>query len=450
MAETDATHDPQRRSFVAAANRPGADFPLQNLPLGVFQRPGDTPRGGIAIGDHILDLAAASDAGLFSGGAAVAAEAAREPALNALMALGHGPAAALRAQAFDLLEAAGAGRGGACLVPMADVTMHLPARIGDFTDFLTSSFHSSRLSPAGKPGDNFHTLPIAYHSRASSVRPSGSTAVHSTAVHSTAVPGTVVRPHGQWRDETGAMRFGPTEQFDYELELGAFIGPGNALGEPIGIDAAPDQLFGYCLLNDWSVRDVQRWESAPLGPFQAKSVGTTISPWVVTAAALLPFQAAAFPRGDGEPAPMPHLASARQAASGGLDLQLYADLLTPQMRAAGAGPERLTDTNFVHMYWTFAQMVTHHASNGCDLRPGDLLGSGTASGPTDASRACLAEINARGTKSFTLANGERRMWLEDGDEVIFQARAERAGFVSIGFGECRATVAPAVTWPAPG
>ncbi|SED31032.1 fumarylacetoacetate hydrolase [Rhizobiales bacterium GAS191] len=439
MLETDATHDPARRSFVETANLARADFPLQNLPFGIFRRQGDKAgRGGVAIGDQIFDLAAAREVSLFSGLAETAAVAACEPKLNALMALGNQPAQALRARLANLLDAEGPERrkleamADRLLVPMAEAVMELPTTIGNFTDFLTSSFHSERLAPSGKVAANFKSMPIAYHSRASSVRVSG---------------GTVLRPHGQWLDEAGAPHFGPSLALDYELELGAYIGAGNALGSPIALDDARAHIFGYCLLNDWSVRDVQRWESNPLGPFLAKSLSTSVSPWVITEAAMRPFRTAAFARPQGDPAPLPYLASERERESGGFDLKLRASLLTPRLREGKQAPERVTSTNFKHMYWTLAQMLTHHASNGCNLMPGDLIGSGTTSGPTDQSRACLAEITTRGTKPLALPNGETRAWLEDGDEVIFRARAERQGFTSIGFGECRGTIGPAVAWP---
>ncbi|MFI5014967.1 MAG: fumarylacetoacetase [Hyphomicrobiales bacterium] len=439
MSETDATHDPARRSFVETANLAGADFPLQNLPFGIFRRRSDkVGRGGVAIGDRIFDLAAARDAALFSGLAEEAAIAASGPKLNALMALGNHAAAALRARLCDLLDAEGTDRGQVqgmaerLLVAMREAVMELPAAVGDFSDFLTSSFHSERLSASGKVSANFKSMPIAYHSRASSVRVSGAA---------------VKRPHGQWLDEQGVPRFGPTKALDYELELGAFIGPGNALGEPVPLDDARRHIFGYCLLNDWSVRDVQRFEAVPLGPFLAKSLSTSISPWVITEAAMRPFRTAAFARSPQDPAPLPYLASDRERESGGYDLELRASLLTQRMRESRQEPELITTTNFRHMYWTFAQMLTHHASNGCNLMPGDIIGSGTTSGPSDESRACLAEITSRGTKPLTLLNGEKRGWLEDGDEVIFTARAERRGFISIGFGECRGMISPAVEWP---
>lgn len=441
MADLNRTHDATRRSFIEAANHPAADFPLQNLPLGIF-RPsgGEPPRGGVAIGDTILDLAAAREAGLFSGAAEDAAAAASGPDLNPLMALGSAAASALRERVFDLLDAAGPERdrmgslGSGMLVPMREATIEMPVRVSNFTDFLTSSFHSTRLSPTGKLAPNFMSMPIAYHSRASSVRISG---------------GAVIRPNGQYQRD-GAVVFGPTERLDYELELGTFIGGSNALGQPMSLDQARERLFGFCLLNDWSVRDVQIWEMPPLGPFLAKSLSTSISPWVVTEEALRPFRAPAFTRGDGEPAPLPYLSSSWDRQHGGYDIRLQAFLATPRMRAAGQDPAVTTDTNFRHMYWTFGQMATHHMSNGCNLLPGDLIGSGTTSGPTHESCACLAEANQRGSVPIGLPGGETRLWLEDGDEVVFRARAERDGFASIGFGECRAIVAPAPAWPGGG
>ena len=312
--------------------------------------------------------------------------------------------------------------------------MQMPVAVGNFTDFLTSSFHSERLSPTGKVPPSFKTMPIAYHSRASSVRVSG---------------GTITRPHGQWLDNENMMRFGPTRALDYELEVGAFVGIGNELGRPIPIEDAHTHIFGYCLLNDWSARDIQRAESVPLGPFLAKSLSTSISPWVITEAAMRPFRTPAFTRPPGDPAPLPYLDTPRERESGGFDLKLRASLVTMRMREARQGAERITSTNFKHMYWTFAQMLTHHASNGCNLMPGDIIASGTTSGPSEESRACLAEITSRGSNPITLSNGETRGWLEDGDEVIFRARAEREGFTPIGFGECRGVIGPAVDWPPP-
>ncbi len=440
LAQLNATHDPGRRSWVESANA-GGDFPIQNLPLGVFHRGDGKRRGGVAIGDQVLDLGAALGAGLLSGRAEEAARGAVGPTLNPLMALGNDAASALRARLSDLLRIDGpecrrAQSVAGLLVPQREATMVLPAEIGAFTDFLTSIYHTERSGRQTRP-DNplppaFKHLPIAYNSRASSVRVSGEA---------------VTRPNGQYRLPDGAVGFGPCRWLDFELELGAFVGLGNCLGAPVALSRAPNHLFGYCLLNDWSARDIQRWESQPLGPFLSKSLSTTISPWVVTAEALAPFCAAATPRDRGDPPLLPYLDDPADRSHGGLDLRMEAYLLTPRMRGAGHPPARLTQTNFQHMYWTFAQMLTHHTSNGCNLGPGDLLGSGTVSGPTDESRACLNELTTHGTQNLPLPDGEPRTWLEDGDEVIFRARAERDGFVGIGFGECRARVEPAPSWP---
>lgn len=429
MAARDATHDPALRSWVASANDAGTDFPIQNLPLGVFDRPGEAPRGGIAIGDAVLDLRAAKEAGLIAG---EAAEAAAEPTLNRLMALGRGASAALRRQVSALL-AAGASAASLAeriLVPMAAARMRLPARVANFSDFMASYDHCARLGVRRDPKNPlpqaFRHLPVAYHSRASSVRVSGEP---------------VTRPNGQWQAADGAMRFGPTEALDYELELAIWIAGENALGEPVPIARAPERIFGYGLLNDWSARDIQRWEMPPLGPFLAKSLSTTVSPWIVTAEALLPFE---VPAPVQDPPALPYLDSAWNRSNGALAVRMTAAILTPAMRAAGMAPVMLTEAEFARMYWTAAAMVTHHASNGCNLLPGDLLGSGTVSGPEDTARACLAEIGLTGP--VTLPNGETRRWLEDGDEVIFTARAEAPGAVPIGFGTCRAVIAPAPAW----
>ncbi len=438
--QVNATHDPARRSWVESANA-GGDFPIQNLPLGVFHRGDGKRRGGVAIGNQVLDLSAAVAAGLLTGQAAEAARAAAGPSLNPIMALGNDAAAALRAGVSDLLRIDSPARSRAqsvagLLLAQREAAMVLPADIGAFTDFLTSIYHTERSGRQTRP-DNplppaFKHLPIAYNSRASSVRVSGEA---------------VTRPNGQYRLLDGEVRFGPCRWLDFELELGAFVALGNRLGTPVPLARAPDHLFGYCLLNDWSARDIQRWESQPLGPFLSKSLSTTISPWIVTAEALAPFRAAATRRDAGDPPLLPYLDDRADQGQGGIDLRMEAYLLTPRMRSAGHAPTRLTRTNFQHMYWTFAQMLTHHTSNGCNLAPGDLLGSGTVSGPTDESRACLNELTTYGSQNLPLPDGEPRTWLEDGDEVIFRARAERDGFVGIGFGECRARVEPAPAWP---
>jgi len=433
MAKLNATHDPLRRSWVESANRGDSDFPIQNLPWGVFSRGAEAPRGGIAIGDRIVDLKVASGAGLFSGAAAEIAHAASGPTLNDAMAMGARAAGALREQLSELLRAGGLEaarlepRADTFLVPMTEARLHLPAAIGAFSDFLSSIFHTMRMGRSTVP-PSYKYQPIAYNSRASSVRIAGET---------------IVRPKGEFRGEGDAILYGPEAALDFELELAAFIGPGNALGAPIGIAQAADHIFGYCLLNDWSARGIQRWESQPLGPFSGKSFSTSISPWIVTAEALAPFRAPAFARDAGDPAPFPHLSHGTDLEEGGFDIVLDAYWRTAAMRANGAAPTQVTHTNATALYWTFAQMVTYHTANGCNLRPGDLLASGTVSGPTDDSRACIAELNTGATMPLTIGD-EQRLWLADGDEAIFRGRAERAGHVAIGFGECSGVIGPAV------
>ena len=432
-----ATHDASRRSWIESANDPAGDFPLQNLPAGVFRTSGlPRSRVGIAIGDQILDLAAASAAGLLPQSVADAGEA---PDLNALMALGPVAWSALRARLSELLGADTCSSGNlqsavaSCLVPMGAATLLLPAKIGDYTDFYASIFHATNVGRMFRPDQpllpNYHWVPVGYHGRASSVVVSGTN---------------IRRPNGQTLP-TGAQspRHGPSQQLDYELELAAFVGPGNDLGSPIPVSRAEDHLFGVGLLNDWSARDIQSWEYQPLGPFLAKSFATSVSPWVVSLEALAPFRTPAFARPAGDPAPLPYLASDANLAAGGLNLNLEVYLLTPKMRQTGAAAHRLSRGNFSSMYWTLAQLLTHHASNGCNLRPGDLLGSGTVSGAEAGSPGCLLELTTRGRDPITLPGGETRTFLEDGDEVILRGFAQKPGFARIGLGECRGVVLPA-------
>ncbi|HVB86010.1 MAG TPA: fumarylacetoacetase [Candidatus Dormibacteraeota bacterium] len=426
------THDPSRRSWVPSANRPESEFPIQNLPFGIF-REGGIARGGVAIGDSIFDLAAALEIGLFSGDAEVAARAASGDSLNQLMALGPRPASILRWRISDLLRVDGPERGkvesnaNRLMVPMSSVEMLLPARIGDFTDFVCSSFHAQRV--VRKPLDSplapaLCYMPVAYHGRSSSVRLSGEP---------------VRRPHGQFKDADGVAQFGPSRALDFELEIGAFVGAGNPLGSPIPIELASSHIFGCCLLNDWSARDVQFWESM-LGPFLSKSLSTTISPWVVTVDALAPFRAPIFsPPQPDLPRPLPYLDSKADRVEGGIGIELETFILTRAMRESRQKSARIVSTNFKYAYWSFAQMIAHHTSNGCNLQPGDLLGSGTVSGPTDESRACLLEH----TQPLHLPNGETRQYLQDEDEIIFKARARHQEYVAIGFGECRARIVAA-------
>ncbi|HEY6456326.1 MAG TPA: fumarylacetoacetase [Steroidobacteraceae bacterium] len=441
MFELNETHDPQRRSWVDSANAPESDFPIQNLPFGVFCTRGTSaPRAGVAIGDQILDLRAVHEARLITGVAAQAAAAAVGPTLNELMRQPVPALAALRAQLSSLLHAEGAagesirGRASQFLVPQERSQMQLPAAIGDFTDFSSSFTHMAGMRQ-GAPPAAFFKFPIGYHGRSSSIRASG-------------FP--VVRPNGQWAAAaTADLQFGREPRLDFELEFAAFVGRGNDLGEPVPIGRASDQLFGYCLLNDWSARGIQTPEMGGLGPFLGKSFVTTISPWVVTEEAMVPFHVARACRRSTEPGVPPHLDSPEDRRAGGLSVEVSAELQTADMKAAAVPPVRIVSTNLRHLYWTFAQMVAHQTSNGCNLQPGDLIASGTVSGPEPQGRACLAEINERGTKSLALAGRVQRTWLEDGDELTIRGRAVAAGYVSIGFGACRGRVEPAIAPCAP-
>lgn len=430
------THDPARTSWIESANQAAVDFPLQNLPFGVF-RTAENPasRIGTAIGDQILDLSAAAGQDLLP---APARSVCQQATLNSLMAAGPGVWTALRARLTELLgtdscPAPLRTQVQRCLVPQSAATMQLPAVIGGYTDFYASIFHATNVGRLFRPDQpllpNYKWVPIGYHGRSSSI----------------AISGTPVRrPHGQSKPaDVPIPSFGPSKSLDYELELGAFVGPGNPRGEPIPLAAATGHLFGVVLLNDWSARDLQSWEYQPLGPFLAKNFATTLSPWVVTMEALAPFRAPAFARPAGDPNPLPYLTGSDDAACGGLSINLEVWLLTEKMRTAGTAPHRLSSGNFQQMYWTLAQLLTHHASNGCNLQPGDLLGSGTVSGPTPDSRGCLLELTARGTEPLRLPSREERRFLEDGDEVILRGYAERPGVRRIGLGECRGVILPA-------
>jgi fumarylacetoacetase len=423
------THDPQRQSWVASANRPGGAFPIQNLPFGVYAGPLG-PTVGIAIGDQILDLRRC--AGLLASLPAATREACAAPTLNPLMALGPQSWSALRARLSDLLRADGpdASEYQRVLAPdllsMAGTTMLKPAIIGNYTDFYASIDHARNVGKLFRPENpllpNYKYVPIGYHGRASSILVSGAT---------------VRRPAGQIVSAPGAApHFAPSEALDYEVEAGFFIGPGNGLGEPIAMERAASHLFGMCLVNDWSARDIQAWEYQPLGPFLGKSFATTISPWVVTMEALVPFRTPAAARPPGDPAPLGYLHSEEDLQEGGIDLTLEVSLRSARMRKAGTDAMRLGRSSLRRLYWTVAQLVTHHASNGCNLQPGDLLASGTVSGPEDDARGSLLELTRNGRELFSLPTGERRGFLEDGDEVVVRGYCERAGWVGIGLGEC--------------
>ncbi|MBZ6078736.1 fumarylacetoacetase [Microvirga puerhi] len=434
MAQLDQTHDPKLESWVLSANG-HSDFPIQNLPLGVFSPNGGSPRGGVAIGDQILDLPAALAAGLFAGEAVKAAEAALGPVLNPFLALGAGPRQALRARLSELLSQGSPekGRVETCLHDAADCTLYLPAHVGDYTDFYVGIHHATNVGKQFRPDNpllpNYKYVPIGYHGRASSIRPSGEP---------------MRRPRGQTKPpDATEPSFGPCQRLDYELELGVWIGPGNTLGEPVRIGEAAGQVGGFCLLNDWSARDIQAWEYQPLGPFLSKNFGSTVSTWIVTPEALAPFRIPQPKRPDGDPAPLPYLLDEADQREGGLNLELEVLLLTPGLREKGLPAHRLSMSNARHMYWTVAQIITHHTSNGCNLQPGDLLGTGTISGPDQSSCGSILETTLGGKNPVVLASSEQRRFLEDGDEVILRARGRREGFAPIGFGECRATIQPA-------
>lgn len=436
--KTDVTHDPSRKSWVDSANT-DSDFPIQNLPLGIYSRQGDQQlRFGIAIGDAILDVNAALEAGLLTGKGAEAARAGQGGMLNDLFAADASLRQALRHDVAALLDAnsqAGsqaAGLKASLLQAQADCQMHLPTRIGDYTDFFAGIHHARASFAQFKPDDplpeNYKYVPIAYHGRASTVIPTGA------EIH---------RPYGQRRPVPGQPPvFGPCERLDLELEMGFYIGRGNELGKPIAISEANEQIVGLCLLNDWSARDIQSWEMYPLGPFLSKNFATSVSPWVVTMEALAPFRGAVDPRPAGDPAPLPYLYDQQDQAHGAFDVKLRVGLQTAAMRKAGTASSTIIVSNARYLYWTLAQMVAHHSITGCSLRPGDLIGTGTISGPTREELSSMLELTFSGSKPVTLPDGETRGFLEDGDKVTFTARCEQEGFVSIGFGQCSGTIIP--------
>lgn len=431
------THDPALRSWVTSANEPETDFPIQNLPFGIFRRRGedDLPRAGVAIGEMILDVAGCGAAGLLQGDASAAAEVCAAPTLNALMELGPRYWSALRGQLSAILRAGSPAsreisRHEELLTPRGGAELFLPAQIGDYTDFYASVHHATNVGSLFRPENpllpNYKWVPIGYHGRASSIVPSG---------------WPILRPSGQTRPEGAAEpSFGPSRRVDHECEVGVFVGPGNPLGEAVPIERAEKHLFGICLVNDWSARDIQAWEYQPLGPFLAKSFATTVSPWVITMEALEPYRVPLRAREPGDPPPLPHLDDPADRERGGLALTVEVWLTSSRMREAGMGPLRLSRASAGDLYWTFAQMLTHHTSNGCNLRPGDLFASGTISGPAEDSGGCLLELTRGGARPIRLPTGEERRFLEDGDEVMFRGYCERPDRARIGLGECRGTV----------
>jgi fumarylacetoacetase len=461
MTVLNATHDPTLQSWVGSANRADADFPIQNLPFGVFRRRGGSAgakrggggrsagvnagaesgrsdserfRGGVAIGDQILDLGAPELRSLSSGVVTDALVACDEPALNSFLALSPTAWSALRAFLSEVLRADSphATRLRSALVPQKDAEYTVPTRIGDYTDFYASIHHATSVGRLFRPDNpllpNYKWVPIGYHGRASSIRVSGQE---------------FQRPVGQILPKGTPCPFvAATRSLDYELEVGIFIGAGNALGSRVPLADAEDHVFGLCLLNDWSARDIQAWEYQPLGPFLAKSFATTISPWIVTLEALAPFRAP-WTRPADDPQPLPYLEGAALRAAGAIDIQLEVWLETARMRAEGLASERLSHSSFRDSYWSVGQLVTHHSINGCNLAPGDLLGSGTQSGPTAGEAGSLLELSEGGKRPLTLRSGETRTFLADGDRVTFRGWCERPGCARVGFGEVAGLVLPA-------
>ncbi|MFT4925610.1 MAG: fumarylacetoacetase [Phenylobacterium sp.] len=436
MFVANKTHNPDLTSWVASANVANNDFPVQNLPFAIFRRANSNEafRGGVAIGDQVVDLAALSQANVFTGDAATALGACSKPQLNDFMAMKPAVWSALRLALSDALATGSTlvDAVTACLVAQADVEYDLPCHIGDYTDFYTSIHHATTVGSLFRPDNpllpNYKWLPIGYHGRSSSIEVSGQ------QFH---------RPKGQTKPPTAETpSFGPCKRLDYEMEVGIYIGGGNALGDAIDIDDADDHVFGLCLFNDWSARDMQAWEYQPLGPFLAKNFASTVSPWIITNEALVPFRTS-WSRDAADPQPMDYLGSANNSDLGSYDVELEVLLETAKMREENAAPAKLSQSNFHHSYWTVAQMVAHHTVNGCNLKPGDFLGSGTQSGPQAEEAGSMLELSNGGKKQIDLGNGETRAFLDDGDAVIMRGYCQKDGAKRIGFGEVSALVLPA-------
>lgn len=432
------TNDPSLRSWIESANEPGCAFPIQNLPVGVFRRQGtgEAARVGVAIGDQALDLSACWTAGHFAGTPVEHENVFARDSLNDFFAMGRAAWSAVRQRVSNLLRQdtptlqQDEELRAEAVVAMADAELLLPARIGDYTDFYASVHHATNIGSMFRPDNplmpNYKHLPVGYHGRASSVVLSGAP---------------VRRPMGQTiAADAENPTFGPCKLLDYELEMGFFVGPGNAIGTRISMEEAADHIYGMCLLNDWSARDIQKWEYQPLGPFNAKNFASSVSPWVISLDALDPFRQPAPDRSPGDPPLLDYLTGGPDMA---YDIKLEVAIETPKMRDEGVVPHVVSHGSFKDMYWTIAQMLVHHTSTGCNMRPGDLLGSGTVSGPEDASRGCLLELTWRGQNPVKLPTGEERTFLADGDAVILRGYCEKEGAVRIGFGECRGEILPA-------
>ena len=421
-------------SWLASANQPESDFPIENLPFGRFipaGQDGADPRLGVAIGDQILDLKALAQAVALPATESQAFAPLEAGDLNAFMALDRHQHQKLRTRLTALLSEENRGdaaRVAGCLVPQAQAHMVMPCAVGDYTDFYASIHHATSVGSLFRPDNpllpNYKWVPIGYHGRSSTLQVSG---------------GEIRRPHGQIKPPEGPPVFGPCQRLDFELEVGFFVGAGNASGVPIPISHAEDHFFGLCLLNDWSARDIQSWEYQPLGPFLSKNFATTISPWIVTREALEPFRVP-FTRPSDDPPPLPYLSHPANQQAGGIDLHLQISIASADMRARKIAPHILARTNLKYAYWTMAQLITHHASNGCQLRPGDLLGSGTMSGPDPAEAGSLLELTRGGKEAIALPSGEIRRFIEDGDAIEITGFCQNASAVRIGLGRCRAVV----------
>ena len=436
MSLINETHDINLTSWVESANVDNCDFPIQNLPFAEFRRKGSDEafRGGVAIGDQVIDLAKLSKLNVLTGDAKTAADAASEATLNTFMGLGLQYWSALRLALSKALRAGSEHQQALSdtLVAQSDIEFSLPCRIGDYTDFYTSIYHATAVGSLFRPDNpllpNYKWVPIGYHGRSSSIDVSGQT------FH---------RPKGQTKaPDAEVPSFGPCKRLDYELELGIYLGKGNALGDAIAIENAENHVFGFCVFNDWSARDLQAWEYQPLGPFLAKNFASTVSPWIVTTEALAPYRTS-WTRDENDPQPMDYLESKANRDQGAFDIQMDVRIQTQKMRSEGHNPTRVSTSSFKHSYWTVAQMVTHHTVNGCNFMPGDMLGSGTQSGPTHEEAGSLLELSRGGKEKITLSNGEQRSFLEDGDNVIMRGWCEKEGYARIGFGSVESTVLPA-------
>ena len=430
------THNAALTSWVVSANQKDSDFPIQNLPFAIFKEKNksDSFRAGVAIGDQIIDLQALKQKKILNGFAQEALEACDYHELNKFMALGKPHWSALR---LALSKSLRVGSGleevlKQCLINQVDSEYSMPCRIGDYTDFYTSIYHATSVGKLFRPDNpllpNYKWIPIGYHGRSSSIDVSGQE---------------FKRPKGQLKAQDASVPvFGACKRLDYEMEVAIYIGNGNKLGDTITLDSAEDHVFGMSLFNDWSARDLQAWEYQPLGPFLAKNFASTVSPWIVTTEALAPYKMP-WTRDEADPQPLDYLESQGNRQAGAFDIQLSVELETSKMRDSKLPASQLSVSSFKHSYWTVAQMIAHHTVNGCNLMPGDMLGSGTQSGPTFEESGSLLELSCGGKQVVKLNNGEERTFLEDGDSVIMKGWCEKEGFASIGFGMVESTILPA-------